>query len=89
MNLIFIESPTQKEQQFFEDKLLQFNESKIEGYSYDSFIYKIIDESNILVAGINCEIGGGWLYIAGLWVSEKHRGKGLGEKLLAASEKKR
>jgi ribosomal protein S18 acetylase RimI-like enzyme len=33
-------------------------------------------------------MGGGWLYIAGLWVSEQHRGKGLGETLLAASEKK-
>ncbi len=88
MNTIFIESPTQEEQQFFEDKLLRFNESKIDGYSYDNFIYKIIDNSNSMVAGINCEIGGGWLYIVGIWVAEHHRGKGYGEKLLAASEKK-
>ncbi len=88
MNTIFIESPTQEEQQFFEDKLLRFNESKIDGYSYDNFIYKIIDNFNSMVAGINCEIGGGWLYIVGIWVAEHHRGKGYGEKLLAASEKK-
>lgn len=88
MNIILVKSPTLKERQYFEDKLLRFNESKIAGYSYDGFIYKINDDSNTVIAGINCKIGGGWLYIAGLWVSEKHRGKGLGEKLLAASERK-
>ncbi|THB73625.1 MAG: GNAT family N-acetyltransferase [Desulfobacteraceae bacterium] len=87
MKLVYIESPTLSEQQYFENKLLRFNESKIEGYSYDGFIYRI-DDADRIVAGINCEFGGGWLYIAGLWVSETHRGKGLGDKLLAAAEKK-
>ena len=86
MNIVFIESPTQKEQQYFEDKLLGFNESKIDGYSYDNFVYKIIDDSNLIVAGINCEVGGGWLYIVGLWVAKNHRGKGFGQKLLVTSE---
>jgi len=88
MNLIFIESPTDDEQFYFEEKLLRFNASKVDGYSYDSFVYKVIDDSNNGVAGISCEIGGGWLYIAGLWISENHRGQGFGEKLLAVSEKK-
>ena len=88
MDIVFIESPTQKEQQYFEDKLLGFNESKIDGYSYDNFVYKIIDDSNLMIAGINCEVGGGWLYIVSLWVEKSDRGKGLGNELLSAAERK-
>jgi ribosomal protein S18 acetylase RimI-like enzyme len=52
------------------------------------FTYKILGESRKIIAGINCEIGGGWLYIVGLWVDDNFRGMGLGEKLLLASEDK-
>lgn len=47
-----------------------------------------MDDTNRTVAGVNCEAGSGWLCIVGLWVDENHRGKGLGEKLLKASEEK-
>ena len=88
MDLIYNESPNHEEQQFIDDKLFEFNRAQIDGYGYEYFTYKIVDESKRTVAGINCEVGSGWLYIVGLWVDEEHRGKGIGEKLLKASEEK-
>lgn len=88
MNLIYNKSPNHEEQRFIEDKLFEFNGAQFDGYNYEYFTYKIIDDSNRLLAGINCEVGGDWLYIVGLWVDENYRGNGLGEKLLLASEEK-
>lgn len=86
--MIYTEQPDPEEQQFFDNELFEFNRAKIDGYDYKYFTYKIVGDSKRIVAGINCEVGGGWLYIVGLWVDKKYRGKGLGEKLLVASEEK-
>jgi len=86
MEIIFKSNPSLKETDYLEQKLLHFNCSKIDNYSYDNFIIKAIDNSNSLIAGIHGEIGGGWLYIASLWVDENHRGQGIGKKLLSLAE---
>lgn len=88
MNIEFIETPTQKEIEFIEDKLMAFNETMAGEYSYNHFIYKVVDDSDQIYAGIHCTVSGGWLYIAGLWIAEQHRGKGLGKKLLDKAEQK-
>jgi len=88
MDLIYNESPNREEQKFIDDKLIEYNQVQISGYGYEYFTYKIVDGSKRIVAGINCEVGGGWLYIIGLWVDENLRGNGLGEKLLIAAEEK-
>lgn len=88
MDLIYNASPNHDQQQYIDDKLFDFNRALIEGYHYEYFTYMIVDDSKKTVAGINCQVGGGWLYIVGLWVDENYRDMGMGEKLLKASEEK-
>jgi ribosomal protein S18 acetylase RimI-like enzyme len=84
---IFTEfSPPLNEIEFLEKKLFQHNCLEIENYAYEQFIIKSVNDSNSIIAGIHCQIGGGWLYIASLWVDEKYRQQGLGKKLLGQAE---
>lgn len=88
MELTYNEPPSGKDPVFIEEKLLEFNASEIKDYRYEHFVYKITDASGSIIAGINCQAGGGWLYIEGLWISEDHRGENIGGTLLSAAEKK-
>ena len=86
MNIVFDNNPNQEDVKFLEQKLMQHNCAQIENYSYDNFIIKILDDSESIVAGINGQIGGGWLYIESLWVQTNARGKGYGGRLLKMAE---
>lgn len=88
MNLIYNESPIQKDIEGLENALLQFNKGKIENYGYERFFYKHKNEFDSIIGGIDCQVGGGWLYIVSLWIEKSNRGKGLGNELLSASEQK-
>jgi ribosomal protein S18 acetylase RimI-like enzyme len=79
-------NPPEDEIDYFEKKLYQYNLDKIDGYSYENFILKYVDDTDSVIAGSHCQIGGGWLYIASLWVDEKHRNKGIGKKLVAQAQ---
>ena len=87
MRILFESKPSHTETAFFEQALFAFNRSKIGDYSYEDFTFKAIDSSDAVVAGIHGQVGGGWLYIASLWVDEDHRGKGIGRQLLCSAEK--
>jgi ribosomal protein S18 acetylase RimI-like enzyme len=80
-------SPPMNEIEFLGKKLFQYNRSKIEKYSYEQFILKVVDDSNSIFAGIHCQIGGNWLYIESLWIDKEYRSQGLGEELLGKVEK--
>ncbi len=88
MKLSYNPAPSASEQKDFEDKLLEFNGSKIKNYNYDDFIFKIENDAGKIIAGTHCRAGGGWLYIASLWVEEDFWGTGLGTRLLNVSEAK-
>ncbi len=79
-------NPAANEIKFLEQKLFQYNRQKVDGYKYENFILKSVDSSNSVIAGIHCQIGGGWLYIASLWINKKHRKQGMGKKLLAQAQ---
>jgi RimJ/RimL family protein N-acetyltransferase len=86
MEIVFESNPSVEETDFLERKLLDFNSSKIENYSYEDFIIKALDKHNPIIGAIHGQIGGGWLYIVSLWIDENHRGKGVGKKLLSLAE---
>jgi len=88
MTLIYNEIPIQNDIEYLENELLEFNRGKIENYGYDRFCYKYINDSGSIISGIDCQIGGGWLYIVSLWVEKSERGNGLGNGLLSAAEQK-
>ncbi len=46
------------------------------------------DDNGVLQAGLKGLMGWNWLFVAMLWVSEAHRGKGYGSMLLQQAEEK-
>ena len=87
MKLIYDDKPDQKDQKYYDDKLLGFNSNKIKGYAFKNFLYKMTNKPGLMIAGINCIFGGGWLETISLWVSENNRKNKIGEKLLSEAEK--
>lgn len=63
-------SPDRDEIRFIDQQLLQHNQDKIEGYAYEDVLVKSIDRDGNTAAGLHGRIGGGWLYVAGLWVDD-------------------
>ncbi|WDP91406.1 MAG: GNAT family N-acetyltransferase [Desulfobacter sp.] len=86
MKIITEFNPPSHETKALEEKLLRHNSRRIEGYGYEEVIIKVMDDCRALAAGIHCTIGGGWMYIASLWVHEKHRQRGTGTDLLKRAE---
>ena len=87
MDIVYSEKPDQNDRKYLDDKLMGFNGDKIKGYAFNNFLYKVTDDTGLLVAGIDCTYGGGWLEIISLWVSDNHRKKNIGERLLLKAEK--
>ena len=79
MNLIYDETPIRKDINFLENELLEFNRGEIDNYGYSRYCYKYQNDNDSIFAGIDCQVGGGWLYIVSLWIAESDRGKGFGE----------
>ena len=86
MEFILDTSPASRDLTFLEDRLLSFNASCIHGYAYENFLYKARDKSKAMTAGIHGQTGGGWLYIAALWVKNPLRKQGVGARLLSMAE---
>jgi len=72
---------------FLVARIYEFN-SKVTGY-FDGRLLgaSIQNEAGEMIAGISGHTWGGCAEIANLWVSEHHRGRGLGKTLLHAAEK--
>jgi ribosomal protein S18 acetylase RimI-like enzyme len=79
-------NPSADDIDFLEEKLLEHNCLQVDDYAYEHFMVKSVDDAGAMVAGLHGELGGGWLYIAHLWIDAGHRGQGLGQKLLAQAE---
>lgn len=86
-----IEDCNDEEKEYLISKLVEYNLSKVpatQEVNFVNFDKKIKNEKGEIIAGIisrmycwNC------IYVDTLWVSEKYRGKGIGEKLLKEVEK--
>ena len=80
-------SPSENEIRFIREALYQFNREQVGDDGHASLNIVEYDEDGNVIGGI---LGGtywGWMYVDILWVSEKHRRKGIGKKLLCAAEK--
>mgnify|MGYP001397054312 CR=1 FL=1 len=73
--------------EFLEGKLMAHNREKIPGYAYENAILTVRDEADgDPAAGLHGQIGGGWFYVASLWVRKGCRGQGIGKGLLTCAE---
>jgi N-acetylglutamate synthase-like GNAT family acetyltransferase len=86
MNIVLDKTPSKEDVNQLNQRLLEYNQSKVPNYSYDDFIFKLEDETKHMLAGIHCIVGSGWLYIAGLWVKDSLRKEGFGKKLVDMAE---
>ena len=80
-------NPTKEETKKVYDELIRFNTEQVGDDDHAPLNIVEYDYDGNLIAGI---LGGtywGWLYVDILWVHEKHRGNGIGSKLLAEAEK--
>lgn len=85
-SIVFNESPTANDVDHLTARLLEYNQEKLAGYAYQSFMFRADDKTGQITAGIHGIVGGGWLYIDSLWVKEELRGEGWGKKLLNLAE---
>ena len=79
-------NPSQKEIDFVNASLALFNDEKVGPDNHELLNIVEYDDDKSVIAGL---LGGtywGWMHIDILWVDEKHRGLGIGSKLLAAAE---
>ena len=58
MEIIFDLKPSDKDIAFLEQKLFNYNCSKVEDYSYENFIIKAISNSDSIIAGIHVDNSG-------------------------------
>jgi len=62
-----------------------YNKSATGISDYRQLAISIRDKGKI-VGGLVAETYWGWMYVRSLWLSERHRGKGWGRKLIQAAE---
>ncbi|MBN1646550.1 MAG: GNAT family N-acetyltransferase [Spirochaetales bacterium] len=89
MNDISIEattSPDKKDEQIIDEGLTIYNKSKIGEQKYTPVGCFARANGNV-VGGITGNLFWNYLYIDMMWIDERHRGNGLGRKLIAAVEK--
>jgi GNAT superfamily N-acetyltransferase len=90
MNLPAIElrrGDSQEIETFLCDRIYEFN-SKATGYfDAESFAAVQRDDSGAILAGLSGYTWGGICFVSYLWVSEAHRGKGMGGSLLEKAER--
>ena len=67
-------------------KLLEFNRPYGGGTDWRELTITARDDEGRLLAGLNGYTSWGWLFVKLLWVSESHRGSGLGRRILLAAE---
>ena len=79
-------NPSQKEIDFVNDSLTRFNDKKVGPDNHELLNIVEYDVEKNVIAGLLGCTDWGWMHIDILWVDEKHRGLGIGSKLLEAAE---
>jgi GNAT superfamily N-acetyltransferase len=67
--------------------LIRFNRQYGGEETWRELTISFKDPKGKVIAGLNGHTDWGWLFVKLLWVSEKHRGSGLGKKLMEMAEK--
>ena len=79
-------NPSESEIEFVNNALARFNDAKVGPDNHELLNIVEYDDSGNVIGGI---LGGtywGWMHVDILWVDEKFRKRGIGSKLLQATE---
>ena len=85
--ITFLETPDLADSKFVQDRLREFNISKVGDDDHHQTLGIFVrDPDGRILGGLLGDTYWGWLYVSILWIDERLRGQGYGEKLLAAAE---
>lgn len=85
MRIDINESPSEEDINEISCRLQQFNDTHRETDGIIKYTIKAVDNDNLLGA-VYIILHGNWLEVDLLWVDEKHRGNGIGSKLIIKAE---
>jgi GNAT superfamily N-acetyltransferase len=87
LTVTLLENPDPADADFVRDRLMEYNISKVGDDDHHRTLGIFIrDPEGHILGGLLGDTYWGWLYISILWIDERLRGRGYGEKLLAAAE---
>ena len=87
MELTITTQPRQEDDDKIIDATRAYNAQFVDEEWSPISVY-VRNTQNEMIAGLTGKIFGHWLHVEFLWVSEDHRGKDLGSKVLSAAENK-
>lgn len=88
LKISFEEKPERDDIKFVADKIDGFNCSRVGYDDFEPLNYFLRDENNVIVGGLLAATLWQWLHIDILWIEEKYRNQGYGQKLMLTSEQK-
>ena len=86
MQLEFTDHPSAEDTQFLLDSVRAFNRERTGHERPRHIAYFLRNDDGRIVGGVQGMLWGRSLHIDVLWVDEKHRGEGLGSRLMTAIE---
>lgn len=87
LSITLIETADPEDAKFVQERLCEFNEQKVGDEDHHQTLAIIIrDPHQHILGGLLGDTYWGWLYVAILWIDERLRGQGYGERLLATAE---
>lgn len=86
LTLNFADPPTAEDTQLLLDNVRTFNRDRTGVERPHHIAYFLRDDQGQMVGGVQGMLWGRMMHIDVLWVDEKHRGEGLGTKLMTAIE---
>ena len=78
--------PGAAEVAWLQQRLREFNRSRVENARHGSFLVTSISPEDKIVAGLLAKLSYGWMFVDTLWVADNARGHGLGRRVLHAAE---
>ncbi|AQS39974.1 acetyltransferase (GNAT) family protein [Shewanella psychrophila] len=87
MELTTTTQPRQEDDEFVIKATRAYN-SQFVSEEWSPVSVYIRNDNEEIIAGLTGKIFGNWLNVEFLWVSEEHRGRDLGSKVLSAAESK-
>jgi GNAT superfamily N-acetyltransferase len=86
LKISFEKKPKRDDLEFIGRMIDKFNCSRVGYDDFESLNYFLRDENNLPVGGLLAATFWQWLYVKILWVDEKYRFQGYGQKLLLEGE---
>lgn len=72
---------------YVRNQLIAFNARHVPNGRYEEINLCLKNEQGAIIAGLNSAVCWNWMEIDIIWVDDRHRGEGLGSRLLAEAER--